>query len=117
MLVSRGENFKVKVYKRGENSYEWKEYPDLTFFARPAGQVEKKLYRIQQGVNGGSSGVFLVSSNLPSAIQVNDKVLFLGREWVVESIGYYFTENNVVNSKDFSEEYLMKRCPKGLSLT
>ena len=117
MIVSRGETYELKRYPRVENSpYDYEETPDLIFYGRPASQFEKRNYRIQQGVDGNSDSVFVLSSNLPETIKPKDKIVFLGKEWQVLSIGYYFDQNLVLNGKVFSSEYIESRCPKGLNL-
>lgn len=117
MIVARGETYECKRIKRKQDSpYEYEDYPDLTFYARPANQIEKRNYRIQQGVNGNNDSVYLLSSNLPKEIQVGDKIIFLGKVWSVMSFGYYFNENLVLNGKIFSPEYIENRCPKGVNL-
>ena len=117
MLTVGNERWKFQVKKRLENTpYEWEKEVSIIFRGRPANQVEKKLYRVQQGVNGGSDSVYIISSNLPSDIKIKDKVIFMGKEWTVNSVGYYFDQARLVNPSFMSDEYLMKRCPKGLNL-
>lgn len=117
MLPARGEQYEFKVYKRKENSsYEWEDNVAFTFRGRPANQIEKRNYRIQKGVNGNSDSVFCVCTNLPKEINIKDKVVFLGKEWTVESIGYYFDSNQIINPSVMSEEQIIARCPKGVNL-
>ena len=117
MIPARGERYRIEVYKRKANSaYEWEETPYCVFYGRPANQMEKRTYRIQKGVNGNSDSVFILSSNLNQELNLIDKVVFLGKEWKVESIGFYFDSNLIVNPNIMSDEYLIKRCPKGVAL-
>lgn len=117
MLVARGENYKFEVYARKKNSpYEWEDVPSCIFYGRPANQMEKKNYRIEKGVNGNTDSIFIFSSNLPADLNIKDKVVFLGKEWKIESIGYYFEANCIVNSRSMSEQQIIERCPKGLNL-
>ena len=117
MIVVNGENYRFKVFKRKPNSpYEWEKESTITFKGRPASQFEKKQYRIQQGVNGGSDSVFVISSNLPKELGVKDKVLFQGKEWTIASIGYYYDQAKFINASLFSDEYIESRCPKGINL-
>lgn len=117
MIVVRNEKYEYKVFKRKPNSpYEWEKEPVVTFRGRPASQLEIKQYRIQKGVNGGTDSVFVICSNLPSEIEEKDKVVFLGKEWTVASVGYYFDKNRIVNPALFSDEYIANRCPKGINL-
>lgn len=117
MLVTRGETYKLELIKRKENDdYKWEESPSLTFKGRPANQFEKKNYRIQKGVNGNTDSVFIYATNLPKDVQPMDKVIFLGKEMKVQSVGYYFDASLIVNADIMSEEQIIERCPKGLAL-
>lgn len=117
MITVGNERFTYKVYKRVPNSpYEWEKTPHAIFKGRPANQLEKKQYRIQQGVNGNSDSVFVICTNLPKDVSIKDKVTFLGKEWTVASIGYYFDQSRFVNAGIFNDEYIQARCPKGINL-
>lgn len=115
--VTSNERYIFTLYKRKENSpYEWSDVPSCTFKGRPASQFERKVYRIQQGVNGGTDSIFVVCSNLPDNVKEKDKIVYLGKEWTVQSVGYYFDEARFVNPSIMSEEYIAKKCPKGMNL-
>lgn len=117
MITAQGESCEFLLYKRiGNSAYEWDKHPSLRFLGRMANDIEKKQYRIMQGVNGGTDSVFVLSSNLPSEVKIGDKIIFLNKEWTVMSTGYYFNQSRVVNNKVMSPEKLMERCPKGLNL-
>ena len=118
MIAARGETYELRLFPRKPDSpYEWEKEPSLTFFARPAGQMETRSYRITQGVQGNNDGIYIYCTNLPKEVKVGDKVAFLGKEWTVQTIGFYFDSNLIANAKVFSSEYLEGRCPKGLSLS
>lgn len=117
MIVARGETYELARFPRVENSpYEYEDAPDIVFFGRPANTLEKKVYRIQQGVNGNSDSIMVYATNLPAEIKPNDKIRFMGKEWSVASIGYYFDSNRIVTARIFDDDYLFKRSPKGLVL-
>ena len=117
MLVTNNERWNFKVKKRLANSpYEWEKEVSLEFKGRPANQVEKKQYRVQQGVNGNTDSVYILASNLPSDLNIKDKVIYLGKEWTVMSIGYYFDQARFVNPGIMSEKAIIERCPKGINL-
>lgn len=117
MITARGETYILQRFPRVENSpYEFSDVPDLTFKGRPASQMEKRTYRIQQGVNGNSESVFVFCTVLPDGVKPKDKIRYLGKEWTVQSVGYYFDSSLVVNAEIFSDSYLADRCPKGLNL-
>ena len=117
MIPTNDEKYELELYKRIKNSsYEWESSVSAYFKGRPASQFEVKKYRVQKGVNGGTDSVFVKCTNLPKEVSVGDKVRFIGKIWSVESIGYYFDEARFVNAGCLSEEQLIERCPKGLSL-
>ena len=117
MITVGNERFTLKVYKLLPNSpYVWEDNPSIVFKGRPANNMEKKTYRIQAGVNGSSDSVFVICSNLPKDVKPKDKIYYLGREWTVQSIGYYYDASRLVNPGVFSDDYIIARCPKGLNL-
>lgn len=117
MIPSCDERYTLELKKRDKNSpYEWEKAPSCIFKGRLANDVEKKNYRIQKGVNGNSDSAFVYCSNLPKAIDVGDKVKFMGKIWCVQSVGYYFNAARFINPGILSEEQLVERCPKGLNL-
>jgi len=116
MLVSN-ERYVLALYKRKKNSaYEWEEEPTLWFKGRPANQIEIKNYRVQQGVNANTDSTYVFCSNLPENVKPGDKIFFLDKEWTVASTGYYFDNARFVNPALMSEEYIAKRCPKGINI-
>lgn len=116
MIPVSGETYVFKLYSRKPNSdYKYEENPKF-FNGRPAGKIEKKSYRMQKGVEAGEDSLYILSTHLPLDINDKDKVEFLGKLWTVQSIGYYLKENLIVNASLFDEEYIIKRCPKGVVL-
>lgn len=117
MIATIGETIEFKLYHRKENSpYEWEESPALIFFGRMANNLEKKQYRIQQGVNGSNESVYVLSSNLPSEVRVGDKIKYLNKETNIVNIGYYINNSRIVNYKCMSSKYILSRSPKGIVL-
>ncbi len=115
MLVSRGEIYTLGLIKRKENTaYEWEEAVSCTFKGRPANQLEKKKYRIQKGVDGSSDSTYLFVTNLPSEVKPGDKIVFIGKQWEVQSVGYYFESSLIINADIMTDEQIMGRCPKGI---
>ena len=118
MIVSNNETYVLEYYKHIKNSaYEYEQTPTCYFFGRPANRLEIKNYRVQQGVQANSDSVFIVASNLPAEVKANDRIVYLGKVWTVESVGYYFDASYIVNAKTLSNEYVLKRLPKGLTLS
>ena len=117
MIPTNNENFEIELYKRDPNSpYTWSDTPLLAFYGRPASQIEKKRYRIQKGVDGGTDSAFIVATNLPTEVNDGDQVIFMGKRWTVLSVGYYFDQSRIVNARCLSEQQIVERCPKGLNI-
>ena len=117
MITAQHENTRFDNYKRKENSsYEYEDHPCSKIRDRNANDMERQKYRIQTGVNGNTDSIFIISSNLPANIAIGDKIEGLGKVWTVMSTGYYFNQTRIVNNGIMSDEYLIKRCPKGLNL-
>ena len=117
MIVVNDENYEFDVYKRINNTaYEWEHFPSIQFKGRPANRQEVKTYRILQGVNGNSDSCYIITSNLPETIKPKDQVFFLGKMWTVESVGYYYDSNLIVNPRILSNEAIISKCPKGINL-
>ena len=116
-IPTNDEKYELELYKRQENSkYEYEDNPSCIFRGRPANTLEKKLYRIQKGVNGSSDSIFVYCSNLPQDLKIEDQVKYMGKFYTVQSIGYYFDAARFVNPRCLSEEQIIARCPKGLNL-
>ena len=117
MITTNNESEEFVLYKRVENSkMDVENVPTLTFYGRTASTYEKNHYRISQGVVGNSDGLQIFASNLPEEVKPFDKLLFRGKMWTIQSIGYYYDSNRIINRKIMSDEYMMKRSPKGLSI-
>lgn len=117
MIPSVGENYRIEIYKRISNTaYEWEKEPSLICYGKPATQVEIKKYRIQKGVNSSTDSNYVKCSNLPDIVKDGDQVIYLGKRWTIESVGYFYEENGIINARIMSDEYLAKRCPKGITI-
>lgn len=118
MIPTNDETYILEVYKRKENTpYEYEDYPYLVFKGRPANNLERKKYRIQKGVNGNTDSVFIFSSNLNAdIINAGDRVVYLGKVWEVQSVGYYLDSSYIINGQLFSNDYIASRSPKGVAL-
>lgn len=114
--TTNNENIEFKVTPRKENSnYEYDKDKSYTFKGRLANTREKKLYRLQQGVNTNSDSVYIYATNLPNGIRPGDQVQFLGQIQTIKSVGFYYDVNGIVNESLFSDEYIEAQCPKGLA--
>lgn len=116
-MVSRGEIYTLSLYKRKKNSaYEYEEKPVCVFKGRPARNVEKGSYAVQNGVMNGMDDTFIFATTLPTDVSVGDRVLYLGKFWQVSSVGVYLEELRLVNASIMDDRKLMEKAPKGLTL-
>lgn len=115
--TTTNETYDFELIPRKENSPNEYDYNHTTHFkGRPANKEEKSSYRLQAGVNANHDSLFIYATNLPDNIKPGDKLKFLGKVETVESIGYYYEENGIVNASLFNPEYVIARCPKGITV-
>jgi len=43
-------------------------------------------------------------------------VEYLGVSMLVKNIGYFYTDERIVNKGIFSDDYIKNRCPKGITI-
>lgn len=116
-MVSRGEIYTLELYKRKKNSaYEYEERPKCVFKGRPAKNVEKGSYSVQNGVMNGTEDTFIFATTLPTEVTAGDRVFYLGKFWQVSSVGVYLEELRLVNASIMDDKKLMEKAPKGLTL-
>ena len=117
MIPFSCETFSARVYKLKQNSsYEYDDNYVCEFRCKPVGKSEVKSYRLQKGVHGTSDSLFIMCSNVPDVVSVDDQVEFCGKRWSIKSIGYFFDENLIINGEIMSAEYIYNRCPKGIEI-
>ena len=115
--TTNNETYDFLVIPVKKNSaYESEKDETFTFKGRPANTQEKKKYRLQKGVNASDDSVYIFATNLPDKIKPGDRVRYLGQTQVVESVGYYYDLNFIVNASLFSDEYIIANSPKGITL-
>lgn len=116
MRVSRNEIYKAQVFKRLENSNEFERVPTFEFNCRVASDFEKNSFVPTNGLFTEQGGVMLYATNIPFHLEIHDKILFLGKEYLVESVGYYLNKNRLLNASIFSDDKIFEESPKGVKL-
>ncbi len=114
-MLTNNENHILSFCPVLDNKWDFDENA-ITFRGRPASNYEKKTYNIQKGVKVRSDSLFIYSTNLPENIKADDKVMYLGKIWTVESVGYYLDQNKIIDASIFNEEYIAANSPKGITL-
>ena len=117
MIPINNEHYQLQLFKRVKNSaYEYENTPVIVFKGRPASNAEIKTYRVQKGVNGSDNSVYIFATNLPTIVNVGDRITFMGQTRIVLSVGYYYELNHIINPQLLSEEQIIAKCPKGINL-
>lgn len=117
MIPTNNEKYSLEVVSRkNDSAYEYEETPKIVFFGRPANNAEKNNYRILKGVHGQQETLYIYATNLPEDLKPGDMIRFQGTEKIVETIGYYYNNSLIVNPSLMSDEYIIVRCPKGITL-
>jgi len=117
MIPTNNEKFLIQVFSRKKNSaYNYDDSPTIEFYGRPANNAEKKTYRILKGVHGQQETLYLYVTNLPEDLKPGDMIRFQGTDKIVETIGYYYNNSLIVNPSVMSDEYVIARCPKGITV-
>ena len=113
------ETYTLKLFKRrrGNSAYEYDEVSILSFKGRPASRLEKKTYRVVKGVNTAQNGVTIYCSNLPNEVEPEDLVEYLGKKLLVKDIGYFEEDANFTNAGIFSDQAILDKFPKGITLS
>lgn len=115
MIPAFNERFCAKLYKRKINSNDYELIPSANFKYRIAGSKEKNSFQSSSGVITQSQGLYIVSSRLPIDIKVDDRIFTLNKYWLVESVGYYISETNIMTN-ELSDEKLLDTFVKGIKL-
>jgi len=107
----------VKLFKKTKDNSIYEYSTEFIMFkASIAGTNEKKSYRITKGVNSVSDDLMLSCANLPSIIEIDDKIEVMGDIYTVKSIGYYINETRLKNKMIFNPKYIQDRCRKGITV-
>lgn len=117
MIQRANENLIATAYSREGNSVaNYSEVPLCKFKCRVAESYEENSYQPIAGVFLNENHLTLYASRLEEKIKVGDKVVVLGQEHIVESIGYFISQSNQLHAYDLKPEELFKRSPKGIVL-
>ena len=115
---TNNETYEFKIISRKKNSaYETEPAKTFTFKGRVANTQERSKYRLQLGVNVNADSLYIFATNLPEDIKPGDRIIGIGLDESIESVGYYYDLNGIVNASLFSEDYIIARCPKGITIS
>lgn len=114
-IPTNNETHNLKFCKVTKNGWEFDENA-ISFKGRVASSLEQKRYNIMKGVVNNKNTIYIYASNLPEEIKPDDKVLFLGKEMTVTSVGYYIDQSKMIDASIFDPDYIKAISPKGITL-
>ena len=115
--VTPNETMPMKIISRKPNSNgQYENTVKCIINGRIAGVSEKKNFRITSGVIGNKDSKYIICSNLPEDVKPLDYLEVEGELKLINSVGYYYEQGNILNYGIFSPEHLKARCPKGLNV-
>ena len=117
MRLAKGELYTAEVHKHLSNSpFQYEQETAFTFRCRVASSAESKRYSVTKGLEAKKDGIMLYATNLEGNIEPSDHIVFRGKAWLVESVGYYEDESRLVNGSIMSAGKLTSKLPKGVVL-
>lgn len=115
MAVRNANYYDILIYHRLDNSSEYSSIPTKAR-VRIANNLEINKYQALSGAITKLQGVFLYAQEFPKELKNDDRVVFLNREYLVESVGVYLNESNLIGQHRFSTDYIIKKSPKGIKI-
>ena len=117
MRLAKGELYTAEVHKHLSNSpFQYEQQISFTFRCKVASSAESKRYTVTKGLEAKKDGLMLYATNLDGDIEPSDHVVFRGKTWLVESVGYYEDESRFVDGSAMSAGKLISKLPKGVVL-
>lgn len=117
MRIAKGELYVAEVHKHLSNSpFEYAQETSFIFRCKVASSAESKRYTVTKGLEAKKDGLMLYATNLEGDIEPSDHIVFRGKTWLVESVGYYDDESRLVNGSAMSVGKLISKLPKGVVL-
>lgn len=117
MRIAKGELYVAEVHKHLSNSpFEYAQETSFTFRCKVASSAESKRYTVTKGLEAKKEGMMLYATNLEGELDPSDHVVFRGKTWLVESVGYYEDDSRFVDGSHMSVGKLIGKLPKGVVL-
>ena len=117
MRIAKGELYVAEVHKHLSNSpFQYAQETSFSFRCKVASSAESKRYTVTKGLEAKKDGTMLYATNLEGDIEPSDHVVFRGKTWLVESVGYYEDESRLVDGSSMSAGKLISKLPKGVVL-
>jgi len=115
MNLQFGNEYVAKLYKRVPNSVDY-ETMCIDFKCRPLATHEKGNIQVISGTLTQNRAITIYAQYIPTEIKSSDKVVFMGKEYLVESVGYSLDDFRAFGSKVLSPEKIISDVPKVIRL-
>lgn len=117
MAIPRVAHFITAIlYKKLDNSIDY-DINGIEFKAKINSNENKGSFYALNGLVSDNVSISLYSQDdIVSQIKANDKVRFMGNEYLVQSVGIYLDNALAMSLDSYNEEDLYARCPKGIQL-
>lgn len=117
MRIAKGEHYVAEVHKHISNSpFQYAQETSFSFRCKVASSAESKRYTVTKGLEAKKDGLMLYATNLEGDLEPSDHIVFRGKTWLVDSVGYYEDESRLVNGSSMSVGKLISKLPKGVVL-
>ena len=112
-----GNGFEATLYRRKTNSHEYDMTPVATFTCRMATDEEKRHFYPLRGLNMHERTTSLYTEeDVLSIIEDDDKLVFMGKEYIIDGVGVYLNQLRMINPRKFKSDYIIQKAPKGIKI-
>ncbi|MCK9576410.1 MAG: hypothetical protein M0R51_10855 [Clostridia bacterium] len=116
-IIETSGDFEGKIYSWDGRKYvKISDDVGIKFDVRPVGNSEKRTFQPISGILSEAVGIYLYTQDLPSEIAPHDTVVYLGKYYMVESVGYYAEDLRILGAKRFPDDKLIEKFPKGIKI-
>ena len=112
-----GNFFTATLYHRVKNSHEYDTEHPVTFECRTASEKELEHFYPLRGLNVHKTGLTLYTQHdILDVIEDDDKLVFMGQEYLIDSVGIYLSQSRMVNQRMFNDSHVIENSPKGIRI-
>jgi len=116
-IIETSGDFEGKIYTwNGRNFIKISDDKGIRFDVRPAGSSEKRTFQPISGMLTEAVGIYLYTQDLTSEIAPHDTIVYLGKHYMVESVGYFVEDLRILGAKRFADKVLIEKFPKGIKI-
>lgn len=115
MQLQFGNTYTAQLFKRIENGVGF-EADYIEFKCKPMGSHEKGNTQVISGTLTQNRALTIYAQHIPTEIKSSDRVIFMGKEYLVESVSYSLDDLRVFGNQVLSPEKIISDVPKIIRL-